>query len=75
MVLFDYKPYQKMCKCNNDCHIIYIHKNLCIFVEKFYNINYEVELVYAACNKYQKKRQALIPFGFGPLSILSAESC
>lgn len=50
-----------MCKCNNDCHIIYIHKNLCTFVEKLYNINYEVELVYAACNKRRKERQALIP--------------
>lgn len=40
-----------MCMCNNDCH-----KNLCTFVEKLYNINYEVELVYAACNEHRKER-------------------
>jgi hypothetical protein len=50
-----------MCKCNNDCLITYIHKNLCTFVENFYNINYEVELVYAACNEHREERQSLIP--------------
>lgn len=41
----DYKLTKIRANCNNDCRP-FIYVKTCAFVEKCYNINYEVELVY-----------------------------
>lgn len=54
---FDYKLTKNRARVQgNTTAITYIRMSPCAFVEKFYNINYEVELVYSACNEHRRRK-------------------